>query len=322
LSGSVVAAQGKAVVAGGKHSEGKKSTKKYLPDKRWDALSADATCKPTKSRKKDSSDKCDESVLNAMKANIKKPMKPVSVHQECDENGDHIPPISPNRDKGPSHSQDVLGRTKEDPKTLLALNRTCDKKDITSMVPCSEEALPELLLGMELFNKKQISGAMQVREFLEKQGSSSPAECGLMLNPEGIPGCKDTPENVASRELVMQNPPSKTIEDCQLHANDLKFTNWRGQKIGEITQVLDPGVKESDESVVAYLADDIPGVEVTAVNVSENCSLTYPIVKILGVDVKLSDVTFTGVGKNLDAESTEVEVDTGAYGSEAHDAVP
>ena len=59
LSGSVVAAQGKAVVAGGKHSEGKKSTKKYLPNKKWDALSADATPKPTESRKKGSLDKCD-----------------------------------------------------------------------------------------------------------------------------------------------------------------------------------------------------------------------------------------------------------------------
>ncbi len=86
--------------------------------------------------------------------------------------------------------------------------------------------------------------------------------------------------------------------------------------------MLDPGVKESDKSVVAYLADDIPGVEVTAVNVSENCSVTYPIAKIPGVDVELSNVTFTGVGKNLDAESTGAEVDTGAYGSKAYDAVP
>jgi hypothetical protein len=143
-----------------------------------------------------------------------------------------------------------------------------------------------------------------------------------MLNPEGIPGCKDTPDNVAKRELVIQNPPRETIEDRQFHANNLKFTNWRGQKIGEVTQVLDPGGKESDENVVAYLADDIPGVEVTAFNVSENCSVTYPIVKIPGVDFKLSDVTFTGVGKNLDAKSTRVEVDTGAYGSKAYDAVP
>ena len=47
----VVAAQGKAVVAGGKHGEGKKGTKKYLPNDGWDALSADATPKPIESRK-------------------------------------------------------------------------------------------------------------------------------------------------------------------------------------------------------------------------------------------------------------------------------
>ncbi len=75
-----------------------------------------------------------------------------------------------------------------------------------------------------------------------------------MLNPEGLSGCKDTPENVTERELV------ETIEDCQIHANDLNFTNGRGHKIGEIKQVLDPGVDESNEGVVTYLADDIPGV--------------------------------------------------------------
>ena len=81
-------------------------------------------------------------------------------------------------------------------------------------------------------------------------------------------------------------------------------------------------MKESDKSVVSHLADDIPGVEVTAVNVSENCSVTYPIVEIPGVDFELSDVTFTGVGKNLDADSTGVEVDTGAYGIKAYETVP
>ncbi len=142
-----------------------------------------------------------------------------------------------------------------------------------------------------------------------------------MLNPEGISGCKDTPENVARRELVMQNPPSKTIEDPRIHANNLKFTNGQGHKIGKITQVLDPGVDESNEDVVTYLADEIPGVEVTAVNVSKNSSVAYPIVEIPGVDIKL-DVEVTGVNKVLDAKSTGVEVETGAYGSEAYDAVP
>ena len=103
-----------------------------------------------------------------------------------------------------------------------------------------------------------------MRELFKKQGYPFTAECGSMLNTEGITGCEDTPENVARRELVMQNPPSKTTEDCRFHANNIKCTNWRGQKSDEVTQMLDPGVGESDESVAAYLADEIPGVEVTA----------------------------------------------------------
>jgi hypothetical protein len=165
-----------------------------------------------------------------------------------------------------------------------------------------------------------------------------------MLNPEGISGCEDTPENVAERELVMQNPPSETIEDRRFHADNLNFTNWQDQKIDEITQVLDPGVDESNDCVVTYTADEIPGVEVTAdvnedesnecvvtyssdevevtaVIGSENSSVTYPIVEIPGVDVEL-DVEVTGENKYLDAKSTGVEVDTGAYSSEAYDAVP
>ena len=67
-----------------------------------------------------------------------------------------------------------------------------------------------------------------------------------MSNPEEIPGYGDMPKDVKKRELVMQNSPRKTMEDCQFHANNLKFTNQRGHKIGEVTQVLDPGVDESD----------------------------------------------------------------------------
>ena len=52
LGGSVVAAQGTAVVAGGKHGKGEKGTKKYFPNDGWDALSADATPKPIESKKK------------------------------------------------------------------------------------------------------------------------------------------------------------------------------------------------------------------------------------------------------------------------------
>jgi len=69
LGGPVVAAQGKAVVAGSKHGEGKKDSKKYFPNDGWGALSADATPKPIESRKKGSSDTCDKSVSSAMKAN-------------------------------------------------------------------------------------------------------------------------------------------------------------------------------------------------------------------------------------------------------------
>ena len=60
LGGPVVAAQGKAVVAGGKHGEGKKGTKKYFPDDGWDTLSADTTPKPIESWKKGSLGKSDE----------------------------------------------------------------------------------------------------------------------------------------------------------------------------------------------------------------------------------------------------------------------
>jgi hypothetical protein len=83
LSGSAGAVQGKAYVTGGKHGKGKRSTQEHLPDEGWDALSADASPKPIKSRKKGSSDQCDESVLSAMKANTNV------------------------RDKGPSHFQDA-----------------------------------------------------------------------------------------------------------------------------------------------------------------------------------------------------------------------
>jgi hypothetical protein len=34
-----------------------------------------------------------------------------------------------------------------------------------------------------------------------------------MSNPEEIPGCGDMPEDVAKRELVMQNSPNETMED-------------------------------------------------------------------------------------------------------------
>ena len=70
LGGPVVAAQGTAVVTGGKHGKGKKGTKKYLPDYVWGALSANAKHKPIESWKEGSLDKSDKSVLSAKTANI------------------------------------------------------------------------------------------------------------------------------------------------------------------------------------------------------------------------------------------------------------
>jgi hypothetical protein len=84
-----VAVQAKAYVTGGKHGKGKRGTQGFLPDEKMNALSADASPKPIESQKKRSSDKCDESVLSAMKANTNE------------------------RNKGSSHSQDALGRLKE-----------------------------------------------------------------------------------------------------------------------------------------------------------------------------------------------------------------
>ena len=46
---------------------------------------------------------------------------------------------------------------------------------------------------------------------------------------------------------------------------------------------------------------------------SDECVVAYPIVKIPGVDVKLGDVKFIGLVKDLDSKSTGVEVNTGAY---------
>jgi len=218
LSGSAVAVQAKAYVTEGKHGKGKRGTQEYLPDEGWDALSAEASPKSIESQKERSSDKCDESVLSAMKANTNV------------------------RNKGSSHSQDALGRPEENLKIVLALKHgTGDKVGPAFGGPCNEQALPKILSDIEVFGKEQISRAMQVRV---EQGYSPTAKCGLMLNPEGLSGCEDTPENVTERELV------KTIEDRRFHADDLKFTNWRGQIIGEITQVLDPGVDESNNCAV------------------------------------------------------------------------
>ena len=107
-----------------------------------------------------------------------------------------------------------------------------------------------------------------------------------MLNLEGIPGCEDTPNDVARRELVMQNSPSKTMTDCRLHVSDLQFTNWQDQEIGEVTKVLDPGVDVSVECVIAYPAGEIPGVYVTVGDINEDSSVKHLIIEIPGVDIE------------------------------------
>ena len=146
-------------------------------------------------------------------------------------------------------------------------------------------------------------------------------ECRSMLNLEGIPGCEDTPEDVTIRELVMQNSPSKTMMDRQLNACDLQFTNWQDQEIGAVTQVLDPGVDESDECIAAYPAGEIPGVEVTVGEINKDSSVKHPIIEIPGADVKYVNSKLPGVDMDFDAQPTGVEMDTGAYGK-AYDAVP
>ena len=52
-------------------------------------------------------------------------------------------------------------------------HRQWDRVDTTCVVPCSEKALPKLLLDIVVFGKQQISGAVQVRELLEEQGYPS-----------------------------------------------------------------------------------------------------------------------------------------------------
>jgi hypothetical protein len=267
-------------VTGGKHGKGKRGTEKYFPDDEWDALSTDAKPAPIESCKEGSLGKSHRPIPSAVKENTiksiskttKKLIKLVSALLQYDENKDDVSLTSIVREEGSSHFQGKLGKNEEyHPMTVLALkHRACDRVDTTCVVPCSETALPKLLLDIELFGKQQIARAVRVRELLEEQGYPSTAECGLMLYLEGIPVCKDTPEDVARRELVMQTSPRKTMTDCRLHASDLQFTNWKDQEIGEVTQVLDPGVDESDECVAAYPASEIPGVEVTVGDINED----------------------------------------------------
>ena len=50
--------------------------------------------------------------------------------------------------------------------------------------------------NMKLSGKQQIAGTVQARELLKKKIYPSTGECGPIVNPEGIQGCKVTPEDV------------------------------------------------------------------------------------------------------------------------------
>ena len=124
----------------------------------------------TKSCKEGSPDKCEKSLLSAMKANTiksiskttKKLIKLVSALLKYDDNEDDVSFTSTVREEGSSHFQGTLGKHEEyHPWTVLALkHRECDRVDTTCVVPCSEKALPKLLLDIEFFDKQQIAGAV------------------------------------------------------------------------------------------------------------------------------------------------------------------
>ena len=103
----------------------------------------------------------------------------MSTLQKCDENEDDVSSTLTVEEEGSSHFQDLLGRhNKHHPKIVLALkHRTCDSNgDAAFGVPRSEQALLNLLFKGQVY--------------------PSTAECGSMINLEGIPGCKDMPEDV------------------------------------------------------------------------------------------------------------------------------
>ena len=137
-------------MAGVKHDEGKKGTKKYLLNDEWDALSANATPKPIKSWKKGSLGKNDEPILSAMTANTIKSFlktttklkKLVSALQKCDENNDDTSPTSTVKEEGSSHSQDSLGRPKDhQPESVLSLDHRTSESEVstTFLVSSSEQ---------------------------------------------------------------------------------------------------------------------------------------------------------------------------------------
>ena len=91
-----------------------------------------------------------------------------------------------------------------------------------------------------------------------------------------------------------------------MHAKNLQLTNWQGQEIGDITQVLDLDVDENDNYFVEYPAGELPrpGVDVPVGDVNENSFVGYPTDKIPEVDIKSGDVKLPGVDTDFDAMPT------------------
>ena len=155
--------------------------------------------------------KCDKSVPSAKPANTTKSLtklkKLVSALQKCNENGDDVSSTLTVEEEGSIHFQDALGRhNKHHPKIFLALkHRTCDREvDATFVVSCSEQALPNLLF--------------------EQQVYPSTAECGSILNLEGIPGCEDTPDNVQGIpgcEATTEDVRTREVTGCEVMPEDI-----------------------------------------------------------------------------------------------------
>jgi hypothetical protein len=56
--------------------------------------------------------------------------------------------------------------------------------------------------NMKLYSKRQISGAVQAREFFEKMIYPSTLNLKVIVSAGDIPGCKVTPENVKTVEVI------------------------------------------------------------------------------------------------------------------------
>ena len=111
------------------------------------------------------------------------------------------------------------------------------------------------------------------------------------------------------------------MTDCQLYANHLQVTNWRGQEITDTTQVFNPGVDENDNYFVNYPVDGLSGVEVPVGDANENPCAEYSTDKIPGVNIESGNAKLPGVDTDFDAEPTGVKMDMGEY-SKAYDIVP